>query len=712
MHLFKVQDFSGETMIMKMLAPLYAATALTVSLIAATPARADEGMWTFDNFPAERMRADLGWAPDQAWLDRVQASAVRLTGGCSASFVSGEGLILTNHHCVVGCLQNLSNASSDLVANGFNAAARTEERACPGQQAEVVTAISDVTQRITTAIGNRTGQALIRARDAEISRIEDAGCTDTARTRCQVVTLFGGGQYKLYTYRKYSDVRIAWAPEFQAAFFGGDPDNFNFPRYALDAAFLRAYENGRPVVTPQHLRWNPRAPEAGEITFVAGNPGSTARLLTERQRAFQREVRLPLSLITNSELRGRLIAASQGNADREREVGDTLFGVENGFKAQSGQFGSLNDADFTHNLAAAEADLQRRSAGNTAIGDPWGEIAAADAAYRDFYYDYRFLEAAAGGFSQYFDWARTLVRGAAERTKPNAERLPEYSDSSLPLVEQQLFGDVPTYPWLEQLHLDFWLSKTREYLTADSPDVRALLGRESPEALAQRLVAGTTLDDPAVRRRLWEGGMRAIRASDDPMIKFVLANDARGRALRERFESEYEAPVTAAQARLSAARFAAYGNTLYPDATFTLRLSYGTVKGWTERGREVPIRTVMRGAFDRATGQQPFLLANAFTRNEARIDKNTTYDFVTTNDIIGGNSGSPVIARDGSVIGAAFDGNIHSLGGNFGYDGSVNRTVVVSAAAVQEALTNIYPAPMLVRELAAGAPPERRRRRR
>lgn len=678
--------------------------AATAALIGAVPAKADEGMWTFDNFPAERMRDAHGWAPDQAWLDHVRLSAVRING-CSASFVSGQGLILTNHHCVVSCLQNLSTADNDLVAGGFVAAARTEERACPGQQAEVVTDISDVTDRIRAAIGSATGEALVRARDAEITRIEAAAGGDP-KTRLQVVTLFGGGQYKLYTYRRYTDVRIAWAPEFQAAFFGGDPDNFNFPRYALDSAFLRAYEDGVPVASTHHLRWDARAPVAGELTFVAGNPGSTSRLLTDAQRAFQRERRLPLILITLSELRGRIIGASAGNAERTREAADTLFGIENSFKALSGQFRSLNDADFTGTMTAAEQELRTRVAGDAAIGDPWAEVSAATDARANIYLESNFV-GGGGGFSDLYGYARTLVRAAAERAKPAGERLPEYSDAALPRIERQLLGDVPTYPWLEELGLAFWLSKTREYLTADSPDVRLLLGSESPEALAARLVAGTRLADVAYRRQLWEGGAEAVAASDDPLIRFVAAHDGRTRELRRMVEAAYDGPVTAAQTRLAAARFAAYGANNYPDATFTLRLSYGTAQGWDERGQPVPFMTTMGGTFDRATGQTPFDLAPAYAAHRARINAATAYNFVTTNDIIGGNSGSPVIDRAGSVIGAAFDGNIHSLGGNFGYDGRFNRTVVVSTAAIQEALTNIYPAPALVAEL-SGSPTRRR----
>jgi hypothetical protein len=658
-------------------------------------AQADEGMWTFDAFPAAKMRADYGWAPDQAWLDKVQVAAVRLTGGCSASFVSDAGLILTNHHCVEGCLHNLSSGSEDLVANGFTAATRERERKCSGQQAEVVTAIKDVTPEVKAAVGTATGEAAVKARDARIADLEKAGCPDTTATRCQVVKLYGGGQYKLYTYGKYSDIRVIWAPEFQAGFFGGDPDNFNYPRYALDAAFLRAYENDKPVKTPQHLTWTARAPVDGEATFVVGNPGSTSRLYTIEQIDFEREVRLPIIVATYSELRGRLISAMGTDPDRLREGGTTLFGIENSLKVYIGATKALNDPAFTGRLAAAEADLKRRSAGNAAIGDPWAVISTAVADYRNLYLARRFAQPR----GDLYGYASTLVRAAAERAKPNSERLPGYTDSALPLVEKELLDPTPTYPWLDQLMMEWSLSKAREYLGADDPQTRLMLGKESPEALAQRLVSGTRLADPAYRKQLWEGGTAAIDASTDPMIVYARALDANDRQLLAQYDAQYDAPVTAAQAKLADARFAAYGASLYPDATFTLRISYGKVAGWLERGKMVPTRTVIGGAFDRATGAQPFVLAKAFTANEASIDKGVTYDFVTTNDIIGGNSGSPVIDKSGAVIGAAFDGNIHSLAGNYGYDGSNNRTVVVSTAAVEEALRHIYPDPTLIAEL-------------
>ncbi|WP_052208431.1 S46 family peptidase [Croceibacterium mercuriale] len=667
-----------------------------LAIAGTTPAAAEEGMWTFDNFPEAQVREAYGWAPDQAWLDHTRQAAVRLTGGCSASFVSPQGLILTNHHCVASCLFDNSTAAADLLDAGFIAGRREDEVACPGQQAEVVTGITDVTGRVRTALEGLGGEALTRARDAAIAAIEDENCTDRATTRCQVVTLFGGGQYKLYTYRKYSDVRLVWAPEDRAATFGGDPDNFNFPRYSMDASFLRAYENGQPVQPAAHLKWNPRAPQEGEPTFVVGNPGSTSRLYTQSQLAFEREVALPASVTSFSELRGRLIAAMQGSEERAREGLDLLNGIENSLKVYIGRQRALNDPAFTARLASAETDLRGRT--DVTAGDPWEQVSEAVGAYRTLYLPYRYTQPSADLYA----YAHDLVMAAQERAKPNAERLPAYSDSALPLLEKEVLDERPIYPWLEELRLSWSLSKAREYLGVDDADTRLLLGRESPEQLAARLVAGTKLADPAYRRQLWEGGLAAIQASDDPLIRYALQLEPRQRELQQQVDAQYRGPLAAAGAKLTDARFAAYGDSQYPDATFTLRISYGKVAGWEERGTTVPFATNLGGTFDRATGSAPFDLARGFAARENEIDRDATYDFVTTNDIIGGNSGSPVIDRAGTVIGAAFDGNIHSLGGNYGYDPALNRTVVVSTEAVQEALETIYPAPALVRELAGG----------
>ena len=673
---------------------------LTTAMLAApaafsAPAMADEGMWTMDGFPAAQMRKDYGWAPDAKWLDRTRAAAVRLTGGCSASFVSDAGLILTNHHCVAECLQDLSTGANDLLKAGFRPAGRAEERNCPGQQAEVVTSIGDVSTAVKAAIGALAGGELVQARDAAIAALEKAGCPDTIKTRCQVVSLYGGGQYKLYTYRKFSDVRIAWAPEDRAATFGGDPDNFNFPRFSLDASFLRAYEDGKPVKPAAFLKWNPRAPQPGEATFVVGNPGSTSRLYTTAQIAFDREVRLPVTLTTMSELRGRFIAVMAQSAERTREGQDELNGIENSLKVYIGRQRALGDPEFSARLVAAEADLKARSAGNAAIGDPWVTVQGAVDAHRTLYLANRYIRPS----STLYDWARTLVRASAERTKPNAERLPGYTDSALPLTTKNLLDPKPVTPWVDELYLGWSLSKAREYLGVDDADTRLLLGKESPEGLAARLVGGSKLVDPAVRKTLWDGGAAAVAASTDPMIVYARQLDGRERELTKAMNAQVNGPLAASAAKLSDARFAAYGASVYPDATFTLRISYGKVAGWTERGSEVDPVTTLGGTFARATGADPFALAPGFAANEAKIDKAVVYDFVTTNDIIGGNSGSPVIDKAGTVIGAAFDGNIHSLGGNYGYEPQVNRTVAVSAAAVNEALRTIYPSPALLAEL-------------
>lgn len=679
--------------------------AVTASFAIALPALADEGMWTFDAFPAARMRAALGWAPDAAWLAHVQASAVRLTGGCSASFVSRDGLILTNHHCARDCAQNLSDPTHDYIANGYLAADRRDERTCPGQQAEVVTSISDVTPVVKGAMGTATGGALVAARDAAIAKLEKEGCPDTVKTRCEVVPLFGGAQFKLYKYHKYSDVRLVWAPEAQAAAFGGDPDNFNFPRYGLDASFLRAYEDGKPAATPEHLTWNPRAPVDGEITMVAGNPGSTNRLYTRAQRVYARDLALPFYITLLSEYRGRLIAQMAESAEQKRTGYEELFGTENSFKAFTGYVGALRDPAFSARLDAEEQQLRAKVAADPAlaarVGDPWGALEQVTAKQRELWYDYALLEARAGWDSDLFGYARTIVRAAQERAKPDGERMAGYTDSALPLLAKRLTDAKPITPWLEETNLVFWLSKTREYLTADSPAVKEMLGKDSPEALGHSMVSGTRLADPAYRKQLFDGGLAAVTASDDPLIRFVLATDARARAIRAKWRAEVTGPSAPASARIADARFGVYGDTLYPDATFTLRLSYGTVKSWDERGTPVPITTNFGGMFERATGQDPFDLPPAFVAAKDRIDMSAPFDFISTNDIIGGNSGSPVIARDGSVIGAAFDGNIHMLGGNFGFDPVTNRTVSVSTAAVEQALQKIYPAPALLRELHA-----------
>ncbi|CAN5472154.1 S46 family peptidase [soil metagenome] len=688
-----------------MLRQTFALALAAAFAISAAPALADEGMWTFDNFPSAKVQAAYGVKVDQKWLDRVQAASVRLTSGCSASLVSKDGLVFTNHHCVVDCAQSLSDGKTDYVKDGFTTAARTEEKKCAGMQAEVLVSVTDLTGQIAKATAGKTGIDFVKGRDAAKGVAEDAACGKDETLRCQLVTLYRGGQYKLYKYRIYSDVRLVFAPEFATAFFGGDPDNFNFPRFNLDTAFVRLYENGKPIASPQHLIWQSRAPKDGEVTFVSGNPGGTDRMLTVAQLETQRDLTLPISQLQRSELRGRLIEFSGRDAESKRIATDPLFGVENGFKVFYGRQFALNDHTFLDAKRAAEADLRAKVAADPKlaadIGDPWGEIAQAQGPYANRYLRFRQLESGAGSLSELFGYARELVRAGQERAKPSAERLPEYSDAGLALMAKQVLDAQPVDPTLEQLYLTFWLSKTREYLTTDDAATKLLLGKESPEGMAARLVAGTKLGDPAERKRLWDGGLPAIQASTDPMIQLALRLDPPAREVRTAWETEVTGPTDRAAERIARAKFAAYGDAVYPDATFTLRLSYGKVAGWTYRGTTIAPFTTFAGLYDRATGAEPFQLAPRWVAAKDKLNPDTVFDFVTTNDIIGGNSGSPVINAKAEILGAAFDGNIHSLGGDYGYDGTINRTVVVATSAATEALEKVYGQTALVKELTA-----------
>jgi hypothetical protein len=673
--------------------------------LSASPAAADEGMWTFENFPAARVKATYGVTIDDAWLQRLRAAAVRIPG-CSASVVSSAGLVLTNNHCVTSCLVQLSSADKDHLKDGVLTASRAEERQCAGMWAEVLMETTDITDQVRAAVAGKSGAAFTAARDAVTSAAEGAACKGVASSRCQTTSLYRGGQYVVYRYHRYSDVRMVFAPEFATAFFGGDPDNFNFPRYDMDSAFLRVYEGGKPAKTPNFLKWSAAAPKAGEATFVPGNPGSTERLLTVSQLESYRDLSIPVGQLQRSELRGRLIEYGRRGEAEKRLVADPIFNLENGFKVYFGRQFALNDKAFMDAKRAQETELRAKVAADPAlaaeIGDPWSEIARAQEAYAVNYLSYRQLEAEAGRGSVLFSWARGLVRAAAEREKPAADRLPEFADARLGMEERRLTAPRAIEAPLEQLYLEHWLLKSREYLAASPADQAAVLGRESPEGLSRRLVADTKLADPAVRKALWDGGMAAIKASDDPLIRYVLQMDPAARAARAAWETEVAAPTDRAAERIARARFAVYGDSTYPDATFTLRLSYGKVDGWTHRGTEVTPFTTIGGTFERATGEAPYALAPSWIAAEGKLNKDIVYNYTTTNDIIGGNSGSPVVNAKGEVIGAAFDGNIHSLGGAYGYDPVLNRMVVVSSAAITEALKVVYGREALVKELMTG----------
>jgi hypothetical protein len=686
--------------------PLLLASAAVLAFAAASSASAEEGMWTYDNFPIARANQTLGTNIDQAFLDRVRLSSVKF-GGCSAGVVSGQGLVMTNNHCVATCVANLSTPQQQYGETGFTPKTREEERKCPGATAEILTDISDVTERMHKAGEGLEGQAFTQAREAEAGRIETEACGNDPKIRCQVVSLYRGGQFKLYTYRKYSDVRLAWAPEDRAATFGGDLDNFSFPRFAIDAAFIRLYEDGKPVETPIHFAWNADKPTEGEAVFITGNPGATQRLLTMDQLATIRDVVLPLDQLIASELRGRLIRYSEEGEDQAFIAMDPIVGVENTYKRGLGRMRALTDAQFIQAKAAAEVDfMQRYAAANGNGPDPWRTLEAVQPIARELYAPTALLEGGTGlgttsvaGGSQLFQWAKAIVRGAQERAKPSDQRLAEFADSRLPGVESGLFAERPTYPELEQIRLEWWLSKTREWLTVDSPYVRTLLGKESPEDLSARVVAGTKLADPAVRRALWTGGLAAVQASDDPMIQYVLSIDADARAVRTEWENKVKAPTDRASEQLAAARFAAYGDAVYPDATGTLRLTYGKVEGSDVPGQRFGAFTTFAGLWDRATGAEPFKVAPKLMAAKDRIDPNAVMDMAVSTDTIGGSSGSPAVNARGEIIGANFDSTVLTQRNAYGYDRNTNRSVIVTTQAVTVALRDVYGMDHLLTEL-------------
>ncbi len=676
------------------------AAAVALLTISASAAHADEGMWTFDNFPAAKVKAAYGVDITPAWLARVQAASVRLSIGCSGSVVSGQGLILTNNHCVADCAHDISPPGQDDFKTGYQAQTPAEEKTCPGMRADILVGVTDVTARMSAAGAGLTGEPLVKARGAAAGAITAEACGADRKLHCEVVNLYRGGQFKLYRYRAYTDVRLVFSAGDLAASFGGDPDNFNFPRYALDAAFLRLYEDGRPVATPDHLRFNPAPPTNGEAAFVSGNPGSTFRQFTVSQLETQRDLVLPAVMSQLSELRGRLIRFVEESPENARTGGDELMGIENDYKAFVGRLSALDDARFMAERRAAEADLRSQAIARMGpgFGDPWADIAAAQARVPALFMPSHMVD---GGpwDSTLFDDARTLVRVGVERARAPAERLPEYAESELPALEQRVLDPTPIEPAMEQLQLEFWLSKSREYLTADDPNTKILLGNESPEGLSARLVSATKLADPAVRKALWDGGLPAVQASTDPLIRYVIRTDGAARSAREAYEDQIVGPTARAAEAIARARFALYGTSVYPDATFTLRLSYGRVAGWDWRGKTIAPFTTFAGLYARATGAAPFDLDPRWVAAKDKLNPDTVFDLVTTNDITGGNSGSPLLNAKGEVIGTVFDGNIQSLGGDYGYDPAVNRSVAVSAAAIAEALTKVYNDQALAKEL-------------
>jgi hypothetical protein len=679
---------------------------LLASILIAASARADDGMWTFDGFPSDRTRERYGFAPDQAWLDRVRLASVR-TEDCSGSFVSPDGLVLFNHHCAEDCIQQLSTGARDHIASGFWAPRQADERRCPAMVVDQLTDIRDVTDRVTAATAGASGPGYERARNRIVAELEGGCAGGEDGLRCEVVPLYHGGKYALYRYRRFQDVRLVFAPELAMAQFGGDLDNYMYPRYALDVAFVRAYEQGRPARTASFLRWSAAGVREGDLTFTSGNPGGTQRDWTVARLEALRDVDMPDRLLELAELRGLLTAFGRQGPEERRMAISSLLGVENTYKGIRGELEALRDPALLAAKQSDERELRARVKADPALegecGGAWDAIAAALAQQRQSRKRIAYLGRGHGFRSELFEAAQELVRAAVERTRENGSRLEEYADARLPELKARLLARVPVHRELEILTLTFSLTQMREALGPDDAFVREVLGRRSPRELATALVRGTRLGtDPAglaLRRRLWDGGQAAVDASRDPMIAFVRRVDPAMRAVRERYQEDIQSVVQKNQELIARARFAIQGPTSYPDATFTPRLSYGTVEGYQEDGRRVEPFTTLRGAFARATGSEPFRLPPSWTRARDQLDLDTPLDFTTSNDIVNGNSGSPVIDRDGDLVGVAFDGNIQSLGGQYWFDPTVNRTVAVDARAILEALEKVYRARRLVTEL-------------
>ncbi|HXV39570.1 MAG TPA: S46 family peptidase [Steroidobacteraceae bacterium] len=678
-----------------------------VAALASLSAVADEGMWTFDNPPREAIASKYGVTLDAAWLDRVQRATVRLESGCTGSFISADGLVLTNHHCAEECIAQNSTPESDLSGNGFYAGTREKELKCGEEAVSVLVGTEDVTARVTAATAGLSAEAAGEARRAELARLEQA-CEEGSKKskggplKCERVSLYQGGQYWIYKYRRYEDVRLVFAPERDIAAFGGDPDNFQFPRWCLDMTILRAYENGKPAKTPGRLRFDWDGANPGDAVFVSGHPGNTDRLLTVAQLETQRTTFMPFWLLRFAELRGRLLQYSKTGEEPRRTTEAYLNQIENSIKVRRKQFDALLDPALEAVAGTNETALRKAVTANPALADTasaWDDIAGAQVTWRDMLVPYTFIEGGAGFNSTLFSYARSIVRAAEERTKDNAARLPEFTEGRLPAVLQTLKAPSPIYPDFEIVRLSFSLERMREWLGPDDPIVRQVFGRESPDTLAAKLVRESALADPAARVALYEGGKAAVDASRDPMIRLAAAVDPAARALRKRYEEQVEGPVDRAQEAISKARFAVYGTSIYPDATFTLRLSYGAMTGWKEKGEDVRPWTELSRAYERATGEPPFRIPPRWMAAKDRLDMATRANFTTNNDIVGGNSGSPMLGADGRIVGLAFDGNIHSISGSYWFDDRMNRSIGVHPAYIRTALEQVYGAKALLAEI-------------
>ncbi len=663
---------------------------------------ADEGMWTFDNPPVKQIQEKYHFTLTKEWLDRVRLASVRLNDGGSGSFVSPHGLLLTNHHVAREQLQKSSSAEHDYIANGFLAKTQAEEIKSPDLEVNVLMSTENVTPRVEAAVkGAKSAEEEFAARKKAIAEIENESTKKTG-LRSDVVTLYNGAEYWLYRYKKYTDIRIVFAPEAQAAYFGGDPDNFTYPRYDLDMTLLRVYENGKPIDTPNYLKWNPKGAADNELVFVSGNPGSTQRLNTLAQLENDRDNFLPNELNVVHHRIAVLEAFSKTSPEHARQAGSEIFLLENDVKEMEGELRGLNDPHVMDKKRGEEEKLKSAVMANAELkskyGSAWDEIAEAErkagSRIKERFYHSTDSHLAA--------IAMQIVEYVTEIKKPDAQRLPGFHEAQLESLRFELLSPAPIYKDMEIARIAGALELDLQQMGPNDAYLKAVLAGRTPQQTAKDLVSGTHIDDPAVRQKLMEGGEAAVNASTDPMIVMARKLDPMRREFMKWMEDNVESVEQRGGEKLGRARFAVYGKSTYPDATFTLRLSYGTVKGYPMNGTEAAPKTTFYGLFDRAAGfdyQAPFNLPSRYQENRAKLDLATPLNFVTTNDIIGGNSGSPVINRAGELVGLIFDGNIESLVGNFVYDPLQNRAVAVHTGAMTEALKKLYGADKLIGEL-------------